>query len=265
MSWEEFEEECFCYFCKEYGEYSQFQHTGGPNSNVPDIRAIPYHGGKFYIEVKEKEAQCGQFVLIPNAESRTFLYSKENKERPNIHSRRIIKCMNEFFDDYANAGTAGEVINLGSEGQDVFGNWIVNKYAEQGVRLIITEDFLIFPLERFKNYFTISATYRAKRSGSSHVAKSRIEIVRSYLSHKFGVSSFVVEGKEGLYFKSVPNTICKRFTIGGREYLLPDRDGLCEVRQLSNTYNSNVIFSISLKPDHPGGLSFEEVASYFLQ
>ena len=261
-SWEKFEDECFQYLCDEYRAYSRFYHEGGSDSTIPDIYVIPYYGGNLYVEVKERRAQCGQFVLIPDMQSHTFVYSEKNKKNLNVHSRRIIDRMNEDFYNYAEAGTRGKLVILGADGQDVCWNWIIDKYANQGVRLIITDGFLIFPLERFKDYFDINATYRMKRSGSRNIPKGRLKLVEDCIAHELGSSSFEVsEGK--LYVSSAINLDGRHFKLDGHEYMFSKQGRQYEIRELSNTRHLNVIFSITLKECHPKGLDRAGVAAYF--
>ena len=260
--WEKFEDECFHYLCEEYGAYAEFRHEGRSDSTVPDIYAMPYHGGNLYIEVKENPAQCGQFVLIPDMQSHTFAYSPRNKKGLNVHSKRIINRMNENFSDYAHAGTAGKAVDLGPDSQDVFWNWVIDKYANQGVRLVMTDGFIIFPLERFKDYFDIKAVYRVKKSGSRDVPKGRIKLVEDCIFREFGRLNFNV-GEGNLFVSSETDLDGKRFKAGEDEYMFSRRGRQYEVRKLSNTYNANVIFSLALKKEHPKGLDRKGVIAYF--
>ena len=118
--WEKFEQDCVEFLNKTYGMYAKFTHKGGA-----DFCRSGYFGGDtarffaFYIEVKHSPAQCGQFVLLPDIMTQTFQYSKQNTDSINSSAQMIIEYMNQKFDDYRNAGTAGkEIVMPGS--QEIF-------------------------------------------------------------------------------------------------------------------------------------------------
>lgn len=74
--WEDFEIDCTDYLNKAFGEYAYFIHQGGSDSTAPDILVKTNKGTSFYIEAKHCPAQCGQFVLLPDVKSSTFIYSR---------------------------------------------------------------------------------------------------------------------------------------------------------------------------------------------
>lgn len=88
MSWKTFEEECTSYLNRKYG--IKFEQQGESDSTVSDIL---YCGEKkcFYIEAKMPNAQCGQFVLLPNFKKGVFKYSSKNKANENEYTRMIIE------------------------------------------------------------------------------------------------------------------------------------------------------------------------------
>lgn len=106
--WEKFEQDCVEFLNKTYGMYARFTHKGGADSTVPDILVETRQGFCFYIEAKHSPAQCGQFVLLPDIMTQTFQYSKQNTDSINSSAQMIIEYMNQKFDDYRNAGTAGK-------------------------------------------------------------------------------------------------------------------------------------------------------------
>ena len=110
--------------------YARFTHKGGADSAVPDILVETRQGFCFYIEAKHSPAQCGQFVLLPDIMTQTFQYSKQNTDSINSLAQMIIEYMNQKFDDYRNAGTAGkEIVMPGS--QEIFAAWIVEHYRKK--------------------------------------------------------------------------------------------------------------------------------------
>ena len=106
--WKEFEEACCIYLNATYGnEQRLFIHHGGSDSTESDIEFKLNENSHFFIEAKMNASQCGQFVLLPDFERKTFSYSDKNKFPENEHSKEIIEHMNNNFVVFSEAGTAG--------------------------------------------------------------------------------------------------------------------------------------------------------------
>ena len=229
--WEEFEIQCTDFLNSRFGAYAKFFHQGGADSTVPDILVETKSGNSFYIDAKHSPAQCGQFVLLPDLDTGTFEYSRLNVNRINRYAEMIMDYMNEDFDAFREAGTAGKDIDM-PNGSDIFANWIIQAYKDKGANFFITNNYTILPIERFREYFDVTAKYRIKRSGSGNVGKSRLKPVMDYIS---------------------PQQLHdRRFILRGIEYMFSLRGDEYELRKLSNTYNANVIFSIKHKASTPG-------------
>lgn len=244
---EEFEIRCYEYLKRLYTtDTTSFHLEGGMNSTKSDIAVIKNGYIDFYIEVKDTLAQSGQFVLLPDEESRTFVFSPRNHSEPNEMTEIIIKYMNSDFDRFNNAGTAGESLNIDST---VFSNWIIQHYAEKNVKYVISykNDYVILPIRKFAKYFTIFAKYRIKKSGSGEPAKKDISTVKAMIQSFYPMVSFSSQGKK--LFANIDSKITQdRFIIGKYNYYFSKHDNnIYEIRRLSNTYNMNVIFSIQLK------------------
>lgn len=249
--WEEFEIQCTNFLNSKFGAYARFFHQGGSDSTIPDILVKTKSGNSFYIDAKHSPAQCGQFVLLPNLQTRTFEYSRQNVNRINRYAEMIIEYMNNNFDAFRNAGTAGKDINI-PNGCDIFANWIIQSYKDKGTEFFITNNYTILPVERFREYFDITATYRIKRSGSNNVGKSHLKPVMDYIStHNYIITDFDVAGNK-LFVFSPQQLHNQRFILRGMEYMFSLRGDKYELRKLSNTYNANVIFSIEYKNTTPG-------------
>lgn len=248
--WERFEEDCTDYLQRVYGRFANFRRMGGSDSTIPDIM-VTTPKGSFYIEVKESQAQCGQFVLLPDLSTKTFTYSPLNKTPINEYSSIIMEHMNAAFDDYREAGTAGRPIVMNND-QEIFSNWIISAYRGKGALFVITDNYVLIPIERFQEYFNISATYRIKRSGSASVGSSRINrVANAVRSLDFVITDITAQGDK-LFISSPVNCHDTRFILDGTEYMLSQRGAEYEVRRLSNTYNANVIFSIEYRYGMPG-------------
>lgn len=243
--WMSFEDDCVKYLQDKYSGLCKIIAAGKADSTKSDIW-VQTKSSVFYIEVKQSEAHSGQFVLLPDREKNMFVFSPENKTVPTDGTRIIMDYMNENFAHFKEPGTAGQRIDISS---DVFYNWIEHHYASKSVKYFITkgQDFIIFPVSRFRHYFAVSATYRIKRSGSSSPAIKNQTNIISMLKDEYSIASHFVQGKQ--LFVLVDGSISKtRFRCGKYEYYLAEKEaGKYEVRKLSNTYNMNVIFSVFLK------------------
>lgn len=258
-NWEDFEVDCTNYLNKNFNNYAKFIHKGGSDSTTPDI-FVETNNKNFYIEAKHSPAQCGQFVLIPNIQTSSFEYSKKNIVKLNIYSKTIMEYMNNYFDEFREAGTAGKDINIPNS-SNIFSNWIINAYKEKGIKFIITNDYVILPIEKFNNYFYVSAKYRIKRSGSSSVGANKVHSILNYInSCNYNINDFRIDNSK-LFITSNECLHNKRFIFQQYEYMFSQRNDEFEIRKLSNTYNANVIFSIH-KKDCVSGLSNDEFIKF---
>lgn len=243
---EAFETRCYEYLKHLYrARSSKFYHEGGMDSTQSDIAVIKDGEIDFFIEAKDSLAQSGQFVLIPDEDTETFIFSPRNHSEPNEMTNIIIKYMNRSFHKFNCAGTAGEALDMDTS---VFSQWIIEHYKDRNVKYVISydRDYVIFPIRKFDNYFDISATYRIKKSGSTEPAKKDIGIVKQEIRDIYPSVFFTNEGKKLFAKITAPLTI-DRFVLGKYTYYLSEQSpNVFEVRKLSNTYNMNVIFSIEL-------------------
>ena len=249
-SWEEFEKNCVKYLNEKFNEYAAFEHKGGADSTVPDILVKTKNGNCFYIDAKHSPAQCGQFVLLPDINTRQFVYSS-SKSDINIYSRSIMEYMNKDFDSFREAGTKGKNIDM-ENGSDIFAKWIIQTYKEKNVEFFISNNYTIIPIDNIADYFDISAKYRIKRSGSDNVRANRIEIVKKYIeSFNYSITNIRTAGDK-LFVSSSQISHNQRFILDGYEFMFSKRGNEFEIRKLSNTYNANVIFSIRCKENIQG-------------
>lgn len=256
--WKKFEEECVKYLNDNFRDYAIFELKGGSNSTLPDIFVQTKTNKEFYIEAKDVPAQCGQFVAFPDYETQTFVLSDKNKSIPNKYTNLILEYMSQNFEVFEGSGKAGTNIQLS---EDIFVGWITTYYKNKGVKLFITDDFTIVPIEKLGEYFHASCTYRAKKSGSSDVGKRYMKDVLAFIkNNNFGVTDYHEDGKK-LFVYSSNNIHGTRFMIDNQEYMFSKREEKYAVRRLSNTNNRNIIFSIDLKTSKPG-TSDDEFITY---
>ena len=244
--WERFELECTDYLNGKFSSYASFEHEGGTDSKRSDIKVVKNNGVSFYIDVKHCPAQCGQFVLLPNIATQTFIYSDGNNTPLNRAAQIIMEHMNKHFEEYKEAGTTGKDICFPND-QHIFTEWIINAYKNKGVQFFITNNFTILELVDFKKHFNVEAKYRVKRSGSSDVGKARVNDIINHIKNKgYDLISHDIKGSK-LFIRSDKNLHNTRFIYAGCEYMFSLRRDKYEVRKLSNTFNANVIFSITKK------------------
>ena len=252
MQWQRFETDCTNYLNQHFREYASFVSKGGSDSTMSDIKVTTKTGNTFFIEAKLCPAQCGQFVLLPDFESSRFNYSEKNATGINPSSKMIIEYMNQHFEEFKEAGTAGKKI-LMDDDQDIFSKWIIDYYKDKDIKYIITNHYIILPIEELNDYFYITSEYRIKRSGSSNVSKRNISNVIDHIHSNDYIIENTRQDNSKLFVESSRPLHNERFLLRGYEYMFSSRDSQqYEVRKLSNTFNANVIFSINLKPNKKG-------------
>ncbi len=243
-NWEIFENECYKYLKENYNTKATFLPCGKSDSTKPDIQVCNKKGEeRFYIEVKSKSAQAGQFVVVSDEEQKCFTLSAKNKLKDNKHTQEIVDCMNKNFNKYNSASTAGVGF---SEMEELLYKWVVEFYLNKNVKYFMTENNIILPTEKLHNYFNISATYRIKKSGSRDISKSKADIIGDYFLNNNHISSYEYTNKK-LYVNSATLNIGQKFIIDNEEYYVSEKLGGIVIKALSKTRNRNVIFSLQLK------------------
>lgn len=242
---EQFENDCYEYLKQTYNG-TTFHLEGGMDSTKSDIAVIKNNHINFYIEAKDTAAQSGQFVLLPNEETETFVFSPKNHSEPNEMTEIMIQYMNNDFHRFNNAGTAGESLDIDSS---VFSDWIIDHYIDRNVKYVISykNDFVILPIRKFSSYFEVLAKYRIKKSGSGYPAKKDFINVENEIMTLY--PSATVEIHNSKLFVTLDEPLYQdRFEIGKYTYYFSRIDAnTYKITRLSNTYNMNVIFSIRLK------------------
>ena len=124
--------------------------------------------------------------------------------------------MNSDFELYTNAGTRGENIIFDSSDK-VFADWVIKIYKDKNVKFFITNNYTILPVEKFGEFFNVTAKFRIKRSGSCSVNRYRLEDVK----------------------KCILNHSSKRaeFRTTEEERILVNADGLSHFDSISNLYS----------------------------
>lgn len=242
---ERFENDCYQYLKQTYNS-TTFHLEGGMDSTKSDIAVIKNNRIIFYIEAKDTAAQSGQFVLLPDEETETFVFSPRNHSEPNEMTEIMIQNMNNDFHRFNNAGTAGESLDIDSS---VFSNWIIDHYIGKNVKYVISykNGYVILPIRKFSSYFEVIANYRIKKSGSGSPAKKDLIDVENEIKSFYTSATFATNDSKLFVTLSEP-LYQDKFILGEYTYYFSKHgENTYEIRRLSNTYNMNVIFTIQLK------------------
>lgn len=260
--WELFEDECYNYLQEKFFSMEQIEKFGAADSTKADIK-ICLDKKEFFIEVKSSDAQCGQFVLFPNGDTKKFDFSKHNKVSNTTNSKKIISHMNENFKKYEKPNTKGIEISVS---ENTLHEWICDVYRAKQVEFFITKgkEFIILPIKKFSNYFSVTACYRKKRSGSSEPnEKNNLSEIKEGLENEkiIGDVKFIKNEKNRCFlFTKIDNidkvkVYCQNYTyyiVNNKHSKKQSKDDgyyVYEIRRLSNTSNPNVICQLSLIKD----------------
>lgn len=261
-NWENFEHDCATFLNSNYSNSSLFfKCVGGANSTVSDIQILKDNKILGYIEAKMNIAQSGQFVLLNNDTYNMFIYSPLNQTPINAYSQLILEYINSNYNFFKDVSTSSLVIDLNS---DIFTKWIIQHYTNKNAKFIITSspknELIIFPTEKFNEYFEVKANFRRKKSGSNNLPSSHLNTVSTYLNETFGNIEITNSNKKYFvtFYKSLPPYDKYKFSLNSNSYQLTKKhDNMYEIRKLGKTNNPNVIFSIEYKGTSTSSTIFE--------
>lgn len=262
-NWEKLENDCYEKLLKDYGKFAKILPHGKSDSTKPDIEVILPTGENFFIEVKSRNAQCCQFVLFPEDDTKTFRFSERNKMPRTASCNTIIEHMENNYSKYHRPTQSGIDINVTS---DTLYNLVDEYYSAKHVKFYMTQDkngnYIIFPSSKFKNYFNITSCYRKKKSGSGEPGEVHIpEITEALVDYSINGSVDIIEIDKPRCFLTADDKelhkerlICTDYTyqLKTNEHskkIIPPNvlSYIYEVRKLSNTNNPNVICQLELK------------------
>ncbi len=244
--WKDTEKDCFNYLVNHYERNGvKFTPMGDSDSTQSDI-LVTTRKSSFYIEVKSPDSQCGQFVLFPDDKTKSFVFSSQNKVRETNNSRKIMDLMNNQYSYYS---TGDDYKYLPEGHENLYWDWVVDCYKNKDCKYVITKDrhgvFILFPLEKIREYFSIKGVFRIKKSGSSDLPKKYDDLIESILSSYSPESSFERRGKS-FYVKNYKSSNYSFEQDDFSVLLVREKPSEYKVRKLSNTFNKNVIFTINL-------------------
>lgn len=246
-TWRIFENSCTNFLNEKYGDNILiFKGSGMSDSTKSDIAVLQNNKLRFFIECKMSKAQSGQFVLLDKGSY--FVFSPQNKSEENEFSDMILEYINTNYEIYKDVSTAATRINLPGS---IYAAWIKKHYQSKDVKYVITADnhnnYIIFPIEKYGEYFNISANFRVKRSGSRDLSKNYEYDLKTLVENKYGPCKIQWDGKKAYCVLNayIPDKT-KLYGTYYRYQLNMIEPNIYQVRMLSNTNNSNVIFSIEL-------------------
>ena len=258
-NWQICEKECLEFLKKNYAdEKFKFEAEGGSDSTKSDILLLKNGIAVFYIESKMKQAQCGQSVVFPNDETRTFIYSPRNKYPLNHQTQVILDKMAEDYDRYKNPTSAGIPLDMD---KSYFYDWIVAFYKSKEVKYFIVEkntgannlsydNFLIFPLTHIHKYCDSGAIYRRKTSGSANPTEQNYKEIEEAMEFEGFKKKDI--WKDGKYVYVKMDAAPMTYKLLGEEHTYQfkyEANDIFKVTRLSNTSNPDIVFHISLFKD----------------
>lgn len=226
-----------------------FENTGGADSTVSDIKVKRNNTIITTIEAKYSPSQSGQIVLLLN--NNRFEFSQASVNSSNEFVTAIIDFMNNDINTYINVGTSAIPIGINSQ---VLFNWVKRVYSEKGVEWVIasslynnlnTMNTALIPLNEIDSYFDISASFRLKQSGTSHLSMSRESDFKTHLDCI--TTNYHLEKQGKKYLLQLNENIGTNY-ISNEYFLSPTgEDNTFYVKKRGSTKNANVMFSLKLK------------------
>lgn len=271
-AWEELEDRCYEHLKRFCTNGCSIESLGKSDSTKADIKITTASKEEFFVEVKAENAQCCQFVLFPDDKAKKFVFSKQNKVPLTDNCKKIIEYMDARYATYCRVGKAGIAVNV--DKATLYG--LVNDfYSAKNVKFFMTEGagLIIFPAEKFAEYFDIEAVYRRKTSGSAEPndTGNRSEIIQGLLDE--GISGILEykssDGKTRCYLHAdvqlhKQRMLCPEYTYQFKDNshakkVKKQKEYVFEVRRLSNTSNPNVICQLRQKS---GAQSQEDLKAF---
>lgn len=243
-NWKDFEKECCDYLNSTYGNNGvSFLNSGASDSTAPDIVLRKNGEQLFNIEVKMPIAQSGQFVVLNDGNE--FIFSSKNKSNAN-DAEAFVEYMNNNFEKFKDVSTDGINVNMP---EDEYLKWMVCHYMNKNEKFVITKGklgFIIFPIEKYVDYFQTSCLYRIKDSGSTNVPHKYYRMLENHFSGE----ELYYDGKYLVLRTKNKHVEKSKFEVGGVIFIISDKtnDGY-KLTKKGKTQNPNIIFTIKLKQE----------------
>lgn len=258
--WQQFEANVFNTLKKFETPFLQFQEGGSCDSTIPDIKVYKNNCFSQSLECKFSKSQGAQFVVL--WENKNFKYSPLNRNPETLETKKIITLMNnskEYFSKIFDPSENDSVVFDIDE--ETSAKHFINYYSLKKTSYIISSnyldrDFKIIPLKKIGQNFTLNAVYRIKRSGSRILPRCDYNIAKTKFKEKYNQD--ISDLNNIIFMKDLTREEC--YFGDNKEYFLSlNENNSYRVRKLSNTYNANVIFTLSLKENTLDSISIENL------
>lgn len=265
--WEKLEENVLSWLNKNFSYICHFEISGKSDSTVSDILVTnKITNSQYYIEVKSKISQAGQFVVVYDKKNKLFYWSNLNKSNNNCYSQEIINYMNKYKYLFKDVTEKNLLVNINKK---LCFDWIKEFYNQKNVKFFVVpylNSYLISPIDKIDELFDVEAIYRVKKSGSSSLPRRDFDKLKSLIqNYKF----IEINNK---YYTLVKNKIINNKThVDENDYyyrfvdnfIIPNYEDhiIYELRKLSKTRNPNVIFKINVKSKLNINLKNDDIAN----
>lgn len=262
MAWNKTEEECYKYILSILPHTFTAEQLGGSDSTCGDIKILKNDTLLTCVEVKEATSQAGQFVIEPSSMNDRYIFSKGNKTSSK-YCQPIIDYLNDYFEKFKFVAQNSIRVDCPNT---ISISRIINEYLyEKNTNFFITKDntnYLIFKTEDLGLYFDVECNLRRKKSGSSGIPKSDynkvIELINEYLkSLNIKGNAYGNKNDEKMYVqcedsnKQLKGTRIEFDALNYTIFFSYKDHNFYELRKLSKTNNPNIIFTLTLKKNHP--------------
>lgn len=246
-NWQIFEDNVTNFLSNEFNDVT-FTNTGDRDSTIPDIK-VENGNNHLFIEAKYIPSQSGQIVVLMN--NGQFEFSTASKNRLNTYTTQIINKLNQNFNTYSDVEQSS--ISIDIDTSILFG-WIEQTYLDKNAKWIVSSnkhtgftknDLILIPISEMNNYFNVSISLRRKKSGSSSVATSRQNEVKTLCRGIFNKDIQIIGKKSYIELDTLPRNIHLN-----DDYCLkkqPLNGNLYEIRKKGTTNNPNIMFELKLK------------------
>lgn len=224
---------------------------GGHNSRESDIQIFIGDGSSFFVETKMPKSQTSQFVL--DVQDTGVFFSENNFSKKNWYSLRILKFLNNKFNDISEIRCSGpQVLEIPKK---VSFGYIKRDFREKGIKFVVSKDldnkFTVIPIERLDKFFDVKCILRRKKSGSRKLSEKYSEDFEKSVGSNLDVRILKEDNRHFVVSKEpISRGNCYINSMGYpniRYFLSRKSENMYEVRILSNTNNINVIFSLDRK------------------
>lgn len=255
MSWQDFEDRAGEYLKKALNGLLSIvvEPQGGRDSTLPDVKITKNDNVLTNVEIKEQNSQAGQFVIKLVGDK--YEFSKACKVDP-VPCEPIISHINKNISLYLHVEQNGLPVKLS---QTEMAQRIIYHYeiTKQSPFIITGEgsNFYVFPTKELEKYFDIQCVIRRKKSGSRNIPLGKLEEIKSLILKMGYNSATFIYKKKKLFIKGDHDLYKEKIDIDDYEDVVYfskfEKEGNV-VKILSKTNNVNVIFTLTLKTQHPG-------------